>query len=411
MQILLLRKSQNSINISLRNLEGGWLRGRMVDSFFFFAFQVSLKDTDYSDSDLDQNPDFIDESVRHLTIGKIKVSKVSDPGKNVPIVVNDVIVHVEPDSGADVNLMDEGQYSALKRKTLDGITLKTSNTKLSTLLNEPKVSGEFKATVRNQTRGTETTFVVVNGKINSPPLLGKKTLSELGMLEIRPDGSLKDQNELRIRYENNVKSVLDARERSDLETILQRHDDVFKGKGKIYDKKNGEEFLVKFSMKPEAAPIAQKPRPVPYYLKEPLRKWLDECIKEEIFEEINPGEPVTWCSPLVVQPKPRYSAIRKDNLEPHMIRASVDLRVPNKYMERNRILQAPVVEDFTCKFHDCKVFSKMDLKQGYHQLILHPDFRAVATFSTPWGNMRPKRLIFGAKSSQDLFDEAMFRIF
>ena len=80
-------------------------------------------------------------------------------------------------------------------------------------------------------------------------------------------------------------------------------------------------------------------------------------------------------------------------------------------MERNRILQAPVVKDFTCKFHACKYFSKMDLKQGYHQLILHPVSRAVATFSTPWGNMRPKRLIFGAKSSQDLFDEAMFRIF
>ena len=113
----------------------------------------------------------------------------------------------------------------------------------------------------------------------------------------------------------------------------------------------------------------------------------------------------------MVQPKPRYKNVSKDNLEPHMIRASVDLRVPNKYMERNRILQSPVVEGFTCKFHDCKVFSKMDLKQGYHQLILHPDSRAVATFSTPWGNMRPKRLIFGAKSSQDLFDEAMFRIF
>ena len=80
-------------------------------------------------------------------------------------------------------------------------------------------------------------------------------------------------------------------------------------------------------------------------------------------------------------------------------------------MERNRISQAPVVEDFTCKFHDCKVFSKMDLKQGYHQLVLHPDSRAVAKFSTPWGNIRPKRLIFGAKSSQYLFDEAMYRIF
>ena len=161
-------------------------------------------------------------------------------------------------------------------------------------------------------------------------------------------------------------------------------------------------------MKPDATLIAQKPRPVPYYLQESLREWLDECIKGVIFA---PGEPVTWCSPLVVQSKPRYFTVSKENLQPHMIRASVDLLVPNKCMEWNRILQALVVEGFTSKFYECKVFSKMDLRQGYHQLILHPDSRAVATFSTPWGNMRPKRLIFGAKSSQDLFDDAMFRIF
>ena len=80
-------------------------------------------------------------------------------------------------------------------------------------------------------------------------------------------------------------------------------------------------------------------------------------------------------------------------------------------MERNRISQSPVVEDFTCKFHDCTIFSKIDLKQGYHQLVFHPISRALAKFSTQWGNMRPKRLIFGAKSSQDLFDEGMYRFF
>ena len=37
--------------------------------------------------------------------------------------------------------------------------------------------------------------------------------------------------------------------------------------------------------------------------------------------------------------------------------------------------------------------------------------RPVATFSTPWGNLRPKRLISGARASQDLFDEMMHRIF
>jgi hypothetical protein len=52
---------------------------------------------------------------------------------------------------------------------------------------------------------------------------------------------------------------------------------------------------------------------------------------------------------------------------------------------------------------------EMDLKQGYNQLTIHPESRAIATFSTLWGNMRPRRLIFGAKSSRDLFDEAMFR--
>ena len=63
------------------------------------------------------------------------------------------------------------------------------------------------------------------------------------------------------------------------------------------------------------------------------------------------------------------------------------------------------------KFHDCAKFSKLDLRSGYHQLSLHPDSRHIATFSTPWGNLRPKRLVFGAKVSQDLFDETMYRIF
>ena len=114
---------------------------------------------------------------------------------------------------------------------------------------------------------------------------------------------------------------------------MQQHEEVFKGIGKIFDKKNKQDFLVKFSMKTDATPVAQKPRPVPYYLQEPLRKWLEECVKEEIFDKVEPGEPVTWCSPLVVQPKPRYSKVNKDSLEPHMIRASVDLRVLNKQME------------------------------------------------------------------------------
>ena len=79
----------------------------------------------------------------------------------MPIVINDVIVHMGPDSGADVNVMDEYHYKALKRKSYQNFALHDSCTRLSMLQKELHVSSEFKATARNQTRGTETTFLVV----------------------------------------------------------------------------------------------------------------------------------------------------------------------------------------------------------------------------------------------------------
>lgn len=80
-----------------------------------------------------------------------------------------------------------------------------------------------------------------------------------------------------------------------------------------------------FSMRPEAEPVAQTSRPVAYYLQEPLKKWLEQCIEREIFKEVPEEEQVAWCSPLVVQPKPKFCGKAKEDLEPHTIRASVDL--------------------------------------------------------------------------------------
>ena len=141
----------------------------------------------------------------------------------------------------------------------------------------------------------------------------------------------------------------------------------------------------------------------------PLKDWLDQGVNEEIFEKVPEGEAISWCSPLVVQPKTKIH--RDEELESHMIRASIDMRIPNQSMKRSRCVQSRRVEDFIYRLHDCKIFTKLDLRQGYHQLALNPSTRQVATFSTPWGNYRPQRVVFGAKSSQDVFDEAMLRIF
>ena len=135
--------------------------------------------------------------------------------------------------------------------------------------------------------------------------------------------------------------------------------------GKIEDKKGKKEIYTNFHMRPGVAPEAQKQdRYHPYFPREPLKKWLDDCVAQDIIEKVPDGEAITWCSPLVVHPKPRYKNTPKEDLEPHMIQASIDLRVPNKLMERTRISQATIVEDFTYKFHDCTVFSKMDMRSG-----------------------------------------------
>ena len=76
------------------------------------------------------------------------------------------------------------------------------------------------------------------------------------------------------------------------------------------------------------------------------------------------------------------------------------MRIPNKYIKRNRYGQEPIIEVFTYHLRGCKVFYEMDLKAGYHQLSINVETRNLALFSTPWGNYRPKRLIFGVKSSQ-----------
>ena len=118
-------------------------------------------------------------------------------------------------------------------------------------------------------------------------------------------------------------------------------------------------------------------------------------------EKVPDQDPITWCSPIVVQPKPK---------NPEDIRLSLDLRTLNKSMLRTRQVQAPITEDFITMFKYCSLFNKLDLNHGYHQFIIDSQSGHAMTFSTPWGNYRYKRLAFREINSQDLFDAEMAKI-
>ena len=58
-----------------------------------------------------------------------------------------------------------------------------------------------------------------------------------------------------------------------------------------------------------------------------------------------------------------------------------------------------LINDLNC----ATIFSKLDLRQGYHQLMLDEESRNLTTFSSHKGLRRYKRLCFGVDSAAEIF--------
>ena len=57
-----------------------------------------------------------------------------------------------------------------------------------------------------------------------------------------------------------------------------------------------------------------------------------------------------------------------------------------------------------------KVFSKLDLKWGCHQLKLSESSREITTFSTHIGCYRYKRLMFGVNAAPELYQSEIHKV-
>ena len=173
----------------------------------------------------------------------------SGPNQDTVLIrIGDIDAFVEPDSGASANVMDEYQFKALKHRSQEIKELEASRDTLKTLQSDLTVKGEFTATLRNKNRGTQSKFLVIQGKMDSPPLLSKSTLLELGMVKIDPAGTLKETNELRIKT---VKTPDDS-----IEAVLSEYSDVFQGIGCFWEKNTGKKIEVKLEMETDAKPVA-----------------------------------------------------------------------------------------------------------------------------------------------------------
>ncbi len=70
----------------------------------------------------------------------------------------------------------------------------------------------------------------------------------------------------------------------------------------------------------------------------------------------------------------------------------------------------PNMLDFENVVAGCKIFSKIDLRKGYHQIPMHPDDICKTAITTPFGLFEYTRMPFGLCNASNTFQSKMDRV-
>ncbi|KAJ8369984.1 hypothetical protein SKAU_G00100120 [Synaphobranchus kaupii] len=121
---------------------------------------------------------------------------------------------------------------------------------------------------------------------------------------------------------------------------------------------------------PDVSPVIQPLRRIPLALRDDVTHELSSLLEMGIIEQVNAAP---WISNLVIAKKKSGG-----------IRICVDLRLVNKAVILDRYL-LPTSEELTALFYGSTVFTKLNLRQGYLQVPLHPASRDLTAFVTHAG--------------------------
>ena len=290
----------------------------------------------------------------------------------IAVRINDVPVDIVVDSGSSVNLIDSDGWKQLHQHVKLSPTTKQVYAYGS---DKPlPLKGEFTATVSavgSNTMLRDVSFQVVQG--GGVCLLSKKTAVEMGVLRVGFDEHV---------YSTSGSHIADELQRT--------YADVFQGIGKLKD------FQLKIHVDPDVRPVAQPVRRLPFALREKVGEKLDEWETLGIIEKVD--GPTPWLSPLVAVPKPNGE-----------IRLCTDMRQANRAIERQRY-PIPTVDEILQDMNGSTVYSKLDLKEGFHQLELHEDSRYITAFVTHKGLYRFRRLNFGISAAPEVFQHVIQQV-
>ncbi|KAE8738380.1 hypothetical protein FOCC_FOCC016142 [Frankliniella occidentalis] len=165
--------------------------------------------------------------------------------------------------------------------------------------------------------------------------------------------------------------------------FIKLYSEVFTGLGQF---KQTVKILIDPSVKPGMCP----PRRYNYSITERLKPKLNELEQNGIIAKVTDVIP-KFVSNLCIREKPNGD-----------LRLCLDPAILNQAIIRQKYA-IPTVDEISCKVKDKKIFTVLDLKDGFWHASLDEESSLLCSFSTPYGIYKFLKMPFGISSAPEVF--------
>lgn len=337
-----------------------------LNHFSKVCFKQSKK-KDIQNVDVDEQTGSDDDQGNQMYVSSVqsKVPRLRPSQWCTDITVEGSKVNFKLDTGSEVSILP---YNCFK-KLMTSLELQATKIKLVSFGNSIIVpKGVVCLQCMHGKKKENISFVVAD--VQSKPLLGIVECIQLGL----------------VKRTCEVQVALGSTK----ELVVEQYKDVFSGLGTLPG-------TYKIEMKDNAIPKVQPPRRVPLTVRDKLKETLDIMEKQGVIESV--VRPTDWVSSVVIVEKPNGS-----------LRLCIDPIDLNSQIKREHY-PIPTSEDILSNLSGKKVYSVLDMKDSFWQVVLDSSCTDLCTFNTPFGRYKYLRMPFGLCSSPEVFQRMNVGVF
>lgn len=277
-------------------------------------------------------------------------------------------VHFKLDTGADVNCIPLKYVKQMNIPIVKSSSFKV----VDYSSNKIQIHGQVRLSCFDRERNTThaAKFLVVDDSFE--PLLGLSSCVAFGLIK-------------RLHSIDSVSEFPSTRE-----SFVDQNIDVFDGLGKFPG-------LCTIVLKEGSVPTLHYKKRIPLSLHDRLKVELSAMVEQNIISPVD--YPTDWVNNMQIVEKPNGS-----------LRICLDPKPLNACIKREHFL-IPKSEDILSRLSGKRVFTVLDLRNGFWQMELDRSSSDLTTFMTPFGRFRWNRVPFGISNAPEMFQKRTVKIF